>query len=291
MSPTRAYRPRRRPQSTGTRERIVAAVGELLEEGVFHEATVEEVADRAGVARATLYQHFGSRLGLVDAVCETIAQSPELRAARGAGELADVDVALGEVVGSSVRFWAAHERLLEPLYGVAAVDPAAARLVERQRRDRTSVLARFARRLHRERRLAGGVGEQRALALLLVVTSFETYLELRRHAGLAGHARAVAGGHLSLRETAVSDMQPVAGMPLEYLDCTLIPTADFSALSGAPLASHGRRGSVDLMLPHSAAACLDRHTDRERTAKTPPGSGPSALFAAFGCRRNQTGGH
>jgi len=81
MSPTRAYRPRRRPQSTGTRERIVAAVGELLEEGVFHEATVEEVADRAGVARATLYQHFGSRLGLVDAVCETIAQSPELRAA------------------------------------------------------------------------------------------------------------------------------------------------------------------------------------------------------------------
>jgi hypothetical protein len=29
------------------------------------------------------------------------------------------------------------------------------------------------------------VGEQRALALLLVVTSFETYLELRRHAGLA----------------------------------------------------------------------------------------------------------
>jgi len=62
---------------------------------------------------------------------------------------------------------------------------AAARLVERQRRVRTSVLARFARRLHRERRLAGGVGEQRALALLLVVTSFETYLELRRHAGLA----------------------------------------------------------------------------------------------------------
>jgi AcrR family transcriptional regulator len=185
MSPTRAYRPRRRAQSTGTRERIVAAVGELLEEGTFHEATVEEVADRAGVARATLYQHFGSRLGLVDAVCETIAQSPELRAAKSAGELGDVDVALRGLVGNSVRFWAAHERLLEPLYGVAAVDPAAARLVERQRRDRTGVLVRFARRLHRERRLAGGVGEQRALALLLVVTSFETYLELRRHAGLA----------------------------------------------------------------------------------------------------------
>jgi AcrR family transcriptional regulator len=185
MSPTRAYRPRRRARSTGTRERIVAAVGELLEEGAFHEATVEEVADRAGVARATLYQHFGSRLGLVDAICETIADSPELRAAKGAGELEDADVALAELVGSSVRFWASHERMLAPLYGVAAVDPAAARLVERQRRDRTSVLGRFARRLRRERRLRASMPEQRALALLLVLTSFETYLELRRHAGLA----------------------------------------------------------------------------------------------------------
>jgi hypothetical protein len=89
------------------------------------------------------------------------------------------------LVGNSVRFWAVHERLLEPLYGVAAIDAAAARLVENQRRDRTSVLARFAKRLQRERRLPAGVGEQRALALLLVLTSFETYRELRRHARLA----------------------------------------------------------------------------------------------------------
>ena len=47
------------------------------------------------------------------------------------------------------------------------------------------MLAGLAKRLHRERRLPAGVGEQRALASLLVVTSFETYLELRRHAGLA----------------------------------------------------------------------------------------------------------
>lgn len=185
MTPTRAYRPRRAARSTGTRERIVAAVGDLLEEGTFHEATVEEVADRAGVARATLYQHFGSRLALVDAICETIGESPELRATKGATDLEDADMATDELVANSVRFWAAHERLLEPLYGVAAVDPAAARLIERQRRDRTGVLARFARRLHREHRLRRGVGERRALALLLVLTSFETYLELRRHAGLA----------------------------------------------------------------------------------------------------------
>jgi hypothetical protein len=73
-------------------------------------------------------------------VCETIGQSPELRAANDATERDDTGVALDELVANSVRFWAAHERLLEPLYGVAAVDAAAARLVDRQRRDRTSVL-------------------------------------------------------------------------------------------------------------------------------------------------------
>ena len=61
------YVSRRPRKSQQTRERIIAAVHDLLEEGSFHESTVEEVASRAGVSRATLYQHFGTRLGLVDA--------------------------------------------------------------------------------------------------------------------------------------------------------------------------------------------------------------------------------
>ena len=73
---SRAYRARSRPKrSEETRERITAAVRELLAEGTFHESTVEQVADRAGIARATLYQHFRSRLELVDAICETFDQN------------------------------------------------------------------------------------------------------------------------------------------------------------------------------------------------------------------------
>src|SRR5438046_2233257 len=52
MPAARAYRARRRPKrSQDTRDRIMTAVRELLAEGAFHESTVEEVADRAGVAR------------------------------------------------------------------------------------------------------------------------------------------------------------------------------------------------------------------------------------------------
>ena len=75
--PAQAYRAQRRStRSDRTRERIIAAVRELLAEGAFHESTVEEVADRAGIARATLYQHFRSRLDLVDGICDTFAVNP-----------------------------------------------------------------------------------------------------------------------------------------------------------------------------------------------------------------------
>lgn len=192
MSTARAYRPRRRERAVpDTRERIAAAVRELLEEGAFHEATVEEVAERAGVARATLYVHFGSRLGLVDAICETFGRSPELQAVKQAVEHPDAVRALEETIRNSARFWARHENVLVPLYGVAAVDPAAGRLVERQLNDRKSVLTGLVRRLRGADVLRAGLTERKAVGILLVLTSLDTFLQLRRHAGLT--ERAVAG--------------------------------------------------------------------------------------------------
>src|SRR5919197_6087043 len=97
LSMPRAYRTRRRPErSTETRARIMGAVRELLTEGRFHSSTVEEVADRAGISRATLYQHFRSRLELVDAMCETFDANPALLALREVIESAEPEVALAE---------------------------------------------------------------------------------------------------------------------------------------------------------------------------------------------------
>jgi AcrR family transcriptional regulator len=164
------YVSRRRPQrSQATREKIVGAVRDLLAEGTFHESTVEEVAARAGVSRATLYQHFGTRLGLVDALCESFDANPALIAVRQA---AGVD----EFIELCVTFWSSEEKVLDQLYGAAAVDPAAAALVERQRRDRHGELRRLLRSLCRD--------DRRTFARLSVLTSFETYRELRRGVSL-----------------------------------------------------------------------------------------------------------
>jgi AcrR family transcriptional regulator len=183
MSP-RAYRARTRPRrSEETRERIKTAVRDLLAEGRFHDSTVEEVADRAGVARATLYQHFRSRLELVDAICETFSENPALRRLRETVDRPDSDEALAETIADSIRFWSSEDPILRQLYGVAAVDPAAQDLVDRQRADRRSELERLVRNLSRAGRLREGTNERRALSLLLVLTSYDTFRELRE-AGL-----------------------------------------------------------------------------------------------------------
>src|SRR5947209_20090487 len=107
MPVSSAYHARRRPsRSEQTRERIMAAVRELLTERTFHEAPVEEVAARAGISRATLYQHFRSRVDLVDAICDTFAANPALLELRQTVVLEDPDAALAKTVALCVRFWA-----------------------------------------------------------------------------------------------------------------------------------------------------------------------------------------
>ena len=167
-----------------TRERIVTAVRELLREQRFHESTVEQVAERAGVSRATVYQHFRSRIDLVDAICETFDANPALIAIRETVRNAAPSTALDRAIADTVGFWASEEAVLEPLYGAAAVDPAAGDLVARQRADRRGEFARLLGRLDEAGLLRPGLAVAEALGILLVLTTFETFRELRRVAGL-----------------------------------------------------------------------------------------------------------
>lgn len=157
----------------------MAAVRELLAEGSFHESSVEQVAERAGVSRATLYQHFRSRLDLIDAICETLDANPVLQQLRQTVVLPDPDAALHETIGLSMQFWASEDAVLAPLYGVEAIDAAAHDLVVRQRADRRSELKRLAHHLQTKKRLRAGLSERRALDLLMVFTSYESFRELR----------------------------------------------------------------------------------------------------------------
>ena len=140
------------------------------------------MARRAGVSRATLYQHFDSRLDLIDAICETFAENPALVELRDLVDDPDADRALDRTIANSIRFWASEDAVLSQIYGVAAIDPAAQSLVDRQRADRRGELERLVRNLDRAGRLQQN--GRRALALLLVLTSYDSFRELRQ-AGLS----------------------------------------------------------------------------------------------------------
>lgn len=179
---------RRRPsgdESERTRRRILDAARSLLQEGRFHAATMEEIADEAALSRAGLYLHFRSRAALIDAICETLDGSPELQALHelvGSGEPRQ---ALHRIIEINTRFWANDESMFRQLYGSAAIDEAAQDFVDRQTQDRSAGMTVLAQRLQAAGQLRPGQRRQEALAQLLLVTSFSTYLELRRNGGLS----------------------------------------------------------------------------------------------------------
>ncbi len=165
----------------------MSAVRELLAEGSFHVSTVDEVADRAGIARATLYQHFRSRLDLVDAICDTFDANPALLAIREVVELPDAEEALAQTIAYSMRFWSSEDAILSQLYGVVAIDPAAQDLVDRQRADRRGEIERLVRHLRASKRLRSRLPERQVVSTLMVLTAYDTFRELRA-AGLSDTA-------------------------------------------------------------------------------------------------------
>jgi AcrR family transcriptional regulator len=69
--------------AAGTRERLLSAARELIEEGGYGIASVLAIADRAGVAAGTLYRHFSSKEELFVEVFRLVCEREE-RAMRAA---------------------------------------------------------------------------------------------------------------------------------------------------------------------------------------------------------------
>lgn len=71
----------------GTRERLLAAARELIEEGGYGSASVVAIGERTGVAAATLYRHFPSKEDLFIEVFREVCGGEE-RAMASAAEAA-----------------------------------------------------------------------------------------------------------------------------------------------------------------------------------------------------------
>lgn len=181
---TRTYTARR-SRSPESIERVLEAAERLIREDAFHSATMDELAVAAGVSRATVFNRFGSKLGVLQALFTRGMEGPEMEAIRGALEIEDPVASLEALIGAACAIWETQGFIHEQLQAIVVLEPDASALINQQKVEQRDDLQGLTRRLARAGRLRPGVSEARAVATLHMLTSLESFLWLRREYGLS----------------------------------------------------------------------------------------------------------
>lgn len=181
----RQYRQTTRRESlTDTRLRVLRAAGDLFAARGYVDVTIDDIAHEARVARATIYQHFGSKAGMLDGLCELVAAAGVLDQVRAALRLPDPRQALVRGVEMGTQFWASDHELFRSVYAVALMEPGALRFVDLQRADHRSEMEGIIGRLDEAGALRADLSRHDATEALVALTGFHFYDELTHHGGL-----------------------------------------------------------------------------------------------------------
>lgn len=179
-SPSRTYRLGKREEAMEERraEIISAARNLILSKHALAGFTVDAVAKQAGVTRATVYNQFSSKTGLLEAMFDDLAARGQMTQLPHAFRQGDPHDALDRFIEIFVGFWSADRLITRRLHALAALD---AELGE-------AVGARQARRKQGLRVILGRMGEiyntlkpeafEKTLEVLYTLTSFATFDEL-----------------------------------------------------------------------------------------------------------------
>ena len=181
----RPYTAARRRESAETVDRVLVAAERLIKDGAFHAATMDELAVAAGVSRATVFNRFGSKLGVLEALFTRGMEGPEMAAIQEALALEDPVAALDAVVEAGCAIWEVCGFVVQHLQAVAVLEPDAAALIDQQQDEQRADLQGLTRRLAKAGRLRPGLSQARATATLHMLTSLESFLWLREGYGLS----------------------------------------------------------------------------------------------------------
>ncbi len=165
-------------------ERVLGAAAELVAEDAFHTATMDDLARRAGVARATVFTRFGSKLGVLEALSLRCAGGPEMRALREAQSIEDPLAALDGLLEAGCDLWEQEGFIMVQLKAIVVLEPDATAIIDAQYDDQRSGMQGLARKLAKAGLLREGWTQPRATGALHALTSVETFMLLRRSHGL-----------------------------------------------------------------------------------------------------------
>lgn len=162
-----------------TRTAILAAAHWLLDHREATTLALHDVAEAAGVSRATIYKSIGSRRELLAAVFEDQGRLIEFDRVLAAIRRADPARAVVAAVRESCRAWAVMPDAIRRTLALAVADADVATLVDDYERYRRRELGALAGRAHRAGVLARGLGPRDAAAALALLTGFPAFDQLR----------------------------------------------------------------------------------------------------------------
>src|SRR5207244_5286310 len=173
----RPYRLGQRQAATEqTRARIIAATRELLVESQsFSGFSIDAVARKADVARITVYHPFGSKIGLLEALSDSLAAHGGMEHLANAFRRPEPLDALDEYITVFSRFWDSDRLVTRRIRGLAALDPDFEQVVRaRDERRRQGLRVLVGRIAEQHGRPAPGTLDE-AVDILYTLISFECF--------------------------------------------------------------------------------------------------------------------
>jgi AcrR family transcriptional regulator len=168
-----------------TRERIVAAARALLAaEAGPAGFTVEAVARQAGVARMTVYYQFRSKRGVLEALFDQLANKGLMPHLRSVFHEPSPARALDGLMAAFAAFWDSDRIVLRRARALAALDPEINESVRARDERRREHLRRILGRLFEEQGSTSADALSSAVAIVHMLTSFETFDALRSERSL-----------------------------------------------------------------------------------------------------------
>jgi len=175
MSP-RPYRLGQRQAATEqTRARILTAARELLiaSDG-FSGFSIEAVAHKADVARMTVYHQFGSKIGLLEALSDSLAAHGGMEQLANAFRKPDALNALDEYITVFSRFWQSDRLVTRRLRALSALDLDFEQVVRARDERRREGLRVIIRRLVEKYGKPAPEAFDEIVNILFTLLSFET---------------------------------------------------------------------------------------------------------------------
>lgn len=148
MSPRRYRSVVREAAANATRARIIAAARLLLgaSKGITG-FSLDAVARKARVTRLTVYNQFGSRRALLEAVFDDMAARGGLHRIQEAMAVADPHNALRRIIAIFCAFWGYNTAVMERLHAATASDPEFKGSIRGRNERRRRILSDIVRRM------------------------------------------------------------------------------------------------------------------------------------------------